>query len=61
MGCGQSSTAVKEDSGEIKRRQSVILPPPDIPMNIGNNVKFQPPPHSKVIVIIGTTFKNILN
>ena len=58
MGCGQSSTAVKESSSGIQRRQSVILPPPDIPMNIGNNVKFQLPPHSKIIVIIGTAFRN---
>ena len=55
MGCGQSSSSpVKDNSGEPpKRRQSVVQPPPVIPINVGSNVKFQPPPHSKVIVVLG--------
>lgn len=55
MGCGQSSPAVSDSTvphGK-KRRQSVVLPPPDIPLTLGSNVKFQPPPNSKIIVIIG--------
>ena len=54
MGCGQSTTAVSDGSGPGEsRRQSVILPPPEIPVNIGANVKFHPPPATKVFVIIG--------
>lgn len=55
MGCGPSSPAVSESTvpDSKKRRQSVVLPPPDIPINLGSNVKFQPPPNSKIIVIIG--------
>lgn len=55
MGCGPSSPAVSESTvpDSKKRRQSVVLPPPDIPINLGSNVKFQPPPNSKIVVIIG--------
>ena len=59
MGCGQSSVAVSESVAPAKRRQSVVLPPPDIPMNVGSNVKFHPPPNSKVIVIFGRLLSSL--
>ena len=53
MGCGQSSGAADAGSAHEKRRQSVVLPPPDIPMSVGSNVRFLPPPNSKIFVIFG--------
>ena len=63
MGCGQSRPAVKEDTEpeKKKRRQSVVaVPPPNIAMNIGSNVKIQPPPHSKIFVIFGKSSNIII-
>jgi hypothetical protein len=55
MGCSQSSSsAVEEGIKEVaKRRQSVVEPPPVIQVNVGSNVKFQPPPHTKIVAILG--------